>query len=391
MTNVLSLFSGCGGLDLGFVQAGFSVTNAFEADARAVKVYNDNFAHPAHAARLSEDTALNIKADLVIAGPPCQGFSTASGYTKIDPRNSLLLVACKLAMKASPKVIVIENVSGLQNAKNRDFLEAAAQCMTEAGYHVDLRLVECENFGVAQRRRRLFIVARSGGRPFAYDLSPFGQEAMKVADALRNIPAGTSGHAPSLLPEGSTHRLIFDRILPGQKLCNVRAGSNCVHTWDIPKVFGDTSNQEKAILRSIQKARRVNRRRSYGDADPVSQETVNQLVGYDSSQVVHSLVQRNYLRHVEGYVDLTHTFNGKYRKLDNAGVSPTVDTHFGDFRLFLHPDEPRGLTAREAARLQGFPDDFRFSHVDAEAYKQIGNAVPPPVAKTVANFVRHLI
>jgi DNA (cytosine-5)-methyltransferase 1 len=85
---------------------------------------------------------------------------------------------------------------------------------------------------------------------------------------------------------------------------------------------------------------------------------------------------------------LSHTFNGKYRRLSYAHPSPAVDTRFGTPAYYLHPEEPRGFTAREAARIQGFPDSFFFEGTKATQFKMIGNAVPPPVAESIATAIK---
>jgi DNA (cytosine-5)-methyltransferase 1 len=106
---------------------------------------------------------------------------------------------------------------------------------------------------------------------------------------------------------------------------------------------------------------------------------------------VERLVQGGYLRRVDAFIDLRHTYNGKFRRLTMNGISPTVDTHFGDPTLFLHPSEHRGLTPREAARIQGFQDEFELPVSRARAFRMIGNAVPPPMGARLAAFVRQAL
>ena len=103
------------------------------------------------------------------------------------------------------------------------------------------------------------------------------------------------------------------------------------------------------------------------------------------------LIEANYLRSIDGRVELRHTYNGKYRRLSWEEASPTVDTHFGRPSLFLHPDQDRGLSVREAARIQGFADAYRLPVRRAEAFEIIGNAVPPPMAGRLAAFIREAL
>lgn len=104
-----------------------------------------------------------------------------------------------------------------------------------------------------------------------------------------------------------------------------------------------------------------------------------------------SLIHKGYIRRTGDECDLVGTFNGKYRRLSWSEPSYTVDTRFGAPRYFLHPDEQRGFTVREAARIQGFRDDYIFHGNEAAQYRVIGNAVPPPLAVQAAEFTRQLL
>ena len=138
--------------------------------------------------------------------------------------------------------------------------------------------------------------------------------------------------------------------------------------------------------------RRLERRRDFGDADPVSVSALSEYIGFSTQVAVRDLLAKNYVRRIDKkYVDLTHTFNGKYRRLSWDDISYTVDTYFGNPKYFLHPTDHRGLTVREAARLQTFPDLFEFVGPEAEKYKMIGNAVPPQFAKAIAEQLRTLL
>lgn len=388
--NGVSLFTGCGGMDLGFSQEGFSFAYGMEADPSAVNTYNSNNRSNAKHTRIDQSTEIEAGLDIVVAGPPCQGFSTAGGYKKVDPRNALLAVTCSISSKAKPKVIVLENVSGLTNSVNSDTLKHAISILKAANYFVDMRIVECEKYGVPQRRRRLFIVARSEGREFSLS-NLLEKPRVLVKDVLSTPPVDGDANRPTLLRPNSKEWYIANAIGQGQKLCNVRGSEQCVHTWNIPKAFGRTNKRERELLLLIQKIRRQVRRRSNGDADPVELSVLRSRSKTPIEEPLTSLLSKGYLRDVGGNIDLTNTFNGKYRRLVWDGISPTVDTRFGDFRLFLHPLENRGLTVREAARIQGFPDTFIFPESKSLAFKQIGNAVPPPVARVLATKVRGLI
>jgi DNA (cytosine-5)-methyltransferase 1 len=114
---------------------------------------------------------------------------------------------------------------------------------------------------------------------------------------------------------------------------------------------------------------------------------IKKSLSFSPDEYIEALIKRGYLCKKGRGIDLTHSFNGWYRRLDGMGFSPTVDTHFGRPRYLLHPTENRGLTVREAARLQTFPDDFIFEGTEAEQYRMIGNAVPPKMAEVIARFI----
>jgi DNA (cytosine-5)-methyltransferase 1 len=190
------------------------------------------------------------------------------------------------------------------------------------------------------------------------------------------------------LRPGTDEYTIATRIKPNQKLCNVRGGDRAVPTWSIPDIFGKTSPREQEVLLAIQKLRRQLRQRENGDADPLLISEISEHCGRDVSNVIRRLLSVGYLRQIGKRFDLAHTFNGKYRRLAWEQLAPAVDTRFGEPRYFLHPEDHRGLSVREAARIQGFPDNFVFSGPRAAQFRMVGNAVPPPLAQQIAIAVR---
>lgn len=387
---VTSLFSGCGGLDYGFSQMGFRVSAAFDADEHAVSCYNANHSNEAVKFKIHEGWQLENPTDVIIAGPPCQGFSTGGGYKENDPRNSLLLSTCRVIAQSGAKLAVIENVAALTNKRNRQYLQRAIKILTEAGYACTVQVYSAVDFGVAQRRKRTLIFARKGNALFQAPV-PSRKRQATVAEALSNMPITLQAHKPKYPEASSKHAIISRYINAGQKLCNVRASSASVATWDIPEWFGETTAYEKEILSAIRSLRRRNRKRNFGDADPVSISEIKSAIPQIKKSELSHLINLNYVRRVGGNFDLRDTFNGKYRRLDPNDVSPTVDTRFGDIQLFLHPWEDRALTVREAARLQGFPDSFIFPDREKDAFRLIGNAVPPPMAEQIAAACRELL
>jgi len=382
----LSLFSGCGGMDQGFEQAGFKGALSVDIDETALSVLSANLKLNVQNLDLScNDPEVIGQIDVLLAGSPCQGFSTAGLRNVDDPRNSLLLVAPRIAKKLQPKVIVAENVLGAISGAHAAFWDSLHQQLRALGYRTgDLR-VDSSDFGVAQKRQRIFLIAWQ--KEVDHDLILTPKPKKVLADALGKIE-GLQNHHPMLLKADSQDFKIASRIGQGQKLTNSRSGDLAIHTWQIPEVFGRTNKLEREVLETTLRLRRQVRRRDFGDADPVSAAFLRKQFG---GEVVQSLVNKGYLRKMGHYVDLTHTFNGKYRRQRLDSPTRTVDTRFGDHRLFLHPTENRAFTVREAARLQGFKDEFIFSGTLTQQFRMIGNAVPPPVAQSVAELVHRLL
>ncbi len=373
-------------MDQGFEQAGFQGALSVDIDETALGVLRANLKLNVQNLDLScNDPELTGEIDVLLAGSPCQGFSTAGLRNVDDPRNSLLLVAPRIAQKLRPKVIVAENVLGAISGAHAAYWDALHQQLRSLGYRTgDLR-VDSSDFGVAQKRQRIFLIAWR--TKVLQDLVLVPKPRKVLADAIGNLD-GLPNHQPVLLKTNSQDFRIASRIGQGQKLTNARSGNLAIHTWQIPEVFGRTNKIEREVLDTTLRLRRQVRRRDFGDADPVRTATLRKQFG---SKVVQSLVDKGYLRKLGHYVDLTHTFNGKYRRQRLDAPTRTVDTRFGDHRLFLHPTENRAFTVREAARLQGFGDEFIFAGTTAQQFRMIGNAVPPPVAHSVAELVRHLL
>lgn len=387
----VSLFSGCGGMDLGFEQAGCRGLLACDIDPIAVSVHDENLNGPVVELDLSRfpSTELRgVRPDVVIAGPPCQGFSTLGKRKLADPRNSMVVTAVSHAVALRPKCVVMENVSGAVSGTHATYWNRAIEILTRAGFSTSTEQITSANFGVPQIRRRVLLFAWRGKRR-SYPL-PQATAPVSLKTALSGI-AIAANHEPRTLRAGSQEYRIARRIGPYQKLCNVRGGDRAVATWDIPDVFGETTATEREILLAIQKLRRQIRIRAHGDADPLLTSDVANYIGRGVSRPLKRLVSSGYLRQIGDRVDLAHTFNGKYRRLSWNHPTPAVDTRFGEPRYFLHPEEHRGLSVREAARIQGFPDEFTFAGPRSAQYRLVGNAVPPPLAKQIALAIREFL
>ena len=383
----LSLFSGGGGLDMGFLGQGVRPRAAYDNSRGALRAYAANIAAPAIRADLATYSPAE-KADLLLAGAPCQGFSTAGRRAVADPRNALLRRVADICIETRPRVVVVENVPAALSGSHRPLWEALEDRIRLAGYHVARVELKGEESGLAQRRRRLFLLAWRGSGCIRLDLPKVAAPSLRAV--LADVE-GQGGHDPVRLMPGSDKYRIAEAIPAGGKLSNVRQGARAVPTWAIPGVFGATSAAERDLLVAVAIYRRRARRRSFGDGDPVRLHVLEEALGRPVGDEVDALVDRGYLRWVDGDVELQQTYNGRYRRLAWNQASPTVDTRFGRPDLFLHPGDHRGFSVREAARVQGFPDAYRLPASIPEGYEVIGNAVPPPMAGRIAAFVREAL
>lgn len=384
----VSLFSGCGGFDLGFAAAGFSCAAAFDIDPLAVAVHRRNLGSTAVTRDLTDEAKGlgDIKGvDVLLAGSPCQGFSTVGKRDPSDPRNGLLLTAGRIAGRVRPRVFIAENVAGVVSGEHRSYWDALGELLRAQGYQTTQLRCDATTMGVAQMRHRLVLLAwRQGWRGEVVLPSAPGGVLRDALAGLQDAP----NHDVRPLAGGSRCAKIASHLGPGQKLCNVRSSQRAVHTWAIPEVFGRTNREERQLLEAMLKLRRRDRARTFGDADPVTARTLYMHLRRPVAAALKTLHDKGYVRKCGDRYDLAHTFNGKYRRLSWDAPSLTVDTRFGDPHYFLHPDESRGFTVREAARIQGFPDSFVFEGPERAQFRLVGNAVPPPMGKCLAEWVR---
>jgi DNA (cytosine-5)-methyltransferase 1 len=433
MVSVVSLFSGCGGLDIGFHNDYFQLKMAYDNDPAAIRCLKYNLNAQAEVLDVTSEDFLNKlanlgEADVVLGGFPCQGFSKAGPKNNEDPRNQLYRSMLKAVEALKPKIFLAENVDGLAQNFNGTYVDKIISDFSDIGYNVEYRILNAVNYGVPQYRRRIifvgtlnsntvkfawpqptyFGVRRNGEFKTQWDVDSNGL----LFDETRNLqPAITIEKAITDLLDNNEnfddHRTveklkkgdleILKAIKPGQKLCNVRFSPTSVYTWQIPDVYGETTLKEKRILETIGKNRR---KKIYGDipnGNPLSISVINELTGFVVTEnELISLVDRKYLRAREEKYDLTGAMfcSGLYKRPLWNEPSPTVLTVFHNPRFLAHPLKNRPFTIRECARLQSFPDNFKFleSGISIEdAYRLIGNAVPPILSEHLAKSVKEYL
>lgn len=366
---VLDLFCGAGGLSYGFEQAGSFVTvGGIDLLRDRIDTFTAN--HP-HAYGIAGDirqlepnevSRLIGQVDVVVGGPPCQGFSSIRPFrnlTERDPRNSLVEHYVLMLIALRPKWFVFENVVGLVSHENGAKLDAIVAAFSEAGYKVSWRILNAASFGVPQNRERVVIVGNRVGMEFEWPRpthhTDYRSMAGRRAELLRSEPL-FDGH---LEPAVS----LIDAI------------------GDLPPVAAGDEENKYIPSKATTRYQRFIR------------DGATELTWHRATK--HSDKMIEIIRHAgssiaclpEGMV--TSGFSSCYSRLDADRPSNTITVNFvhPSSNRCIHPYQDRALTPREGARIQSFPDTFTFRGTTAQVVKQIGNAVPPKLGQTIASQI----
>lgn len=360
----VDLYAGAGGMSLGFRQAGFEIAAAFDYNQRCVDAHAENFPRGESVkADLSKTTGKDIRKlgnlgrrhiDVLFGGPPCGGFSIAGQRDPDDPRNKLLLRFAALVGDLRPSFFVVENVRGLLIGEAMRVLERFRAKVEKAGYQVawPVRILNAADYGVPQKRERIFILGCKSGL-----VLPEYPTADTPADSGRRV---TVKHAIGDLALIDKHA---DRI------------DGDVYTGPL----GEPSEYAMRLLAGPDGQRRRTRgcRRR------------NRMLG-GCLRVEHTRDAIDRFRRTEPG---TRESISRMFRLAGDGQSPTLragtDLAHGKFTAVrpIHYKHPRCITVREAARLHSFPDWFVFHPTKWHGFMQIGNAVPPLLAKAVARTI----
>ena len=370
----IDLFAGAGGMTLGFEQAGFDVAAAVEIDPIHCAVHEFNFPQtkviPFSVAGLRAQMIRKFagigrrKIDCVFGGPPCQGFSLIGHRALEDPRNNLVLEFVRLVAELDATSFVFENVKGLTVGRHKAFLEELVRAFESAGYQVRLpwQVLDAAHFGVPQHRERLILFGTKKGLPLPhYPGQLTNAQSERKQQRLPRLPLGPNCRdALNDLPNIDRFAGLLDSDMikakfgkPSAYAAELRCLSNSA--WH----FGYLRNWDASVLTSSARTSHseISRRRfsetKQGDVEPIS----------------------------------------RFFKLSEGGVSNTLragtDGARGAFTSPrpIHYEHSRCITVREMARLHGFPDWFRCHATKWHGARQIGNAVPPPLARAVAQMV----
>jgi DNA (cytosine-5)-methyltransferase 1 len=366
----IDLFAGAGGLSLGFEQAGFDVVAAVEIDPVHAAVHEFNFPDCAVIPRsVTELTGPEIRAaagigskkvDVVFGGAPCQGFSLIGQRAIDDPRNSLVKDFVRIVRELDADYFVFENVKGLTVGKHRKFLDEIIQEFGRAGYGVveQWKVLNAYEYGVPQDRQRLFLLGAKKGLKLPAYPSPTTSKP-GTAGALPSAP--TCSQALGDLPDAERYaRLNHSDEVVAKKSARASAYAKLMRC-DTPDgwCYGYKRLWDPELLTSSMRSN-------------------------------HTEISRNrFSSTVPGEVEPI----SRFFKLPPDGVSNTLragtDSARGAFTSPrpIHYKWNRCVTVREMARLHGFPDWFRFNETKWHGARQIGNAVPPPLARAVAGQV----
>lgn len=365
----IDLFAGAGGLSLGFEQAGFDVAGAVEIDPVHAAVHAYNFPQCAVLAQSVEGvTGAEIRraaaigrrrVDVVFGGAPCQGFSLIGHRVLDDPRNKLVGEFVRIVGELEPNYFVFENVKGLTIGRHRDLLDELIAAFSTLGYRVRLpwQVLDAADYGVPQHRDRLFILGARNG----LELPSYPRSICRPADLqLRTgLPKGPTCHdAIGDLPDADQFPLLFDsdEIEFGRWQDPSAYAKELRCLTDDAWHFGYVRKWNPSLLTSSMRTEHTDiSRRRFANTKPATVEPISRFFKLDK-------------------YGLCNTLRAGTDAARGAFTSPRP----------IHYEYPRCVTVREMARLHGFPDWFRFNATKWHGARQIGNAVPPPLARAIA-------
>ncbi|WP_097015270.1 DNA cytosine methyltransferase [Anaerocolumna aminovalerica] len=352
----VDMFSGAGGLSRGFYDAGYDIILGVDFDEAALKTFKENHGN-AEAIKLdlydhsnidkivSLIKEKNIELDVLVGGPPCQGFSIAGPRDMNDKRNSLYLAMVKLADRLKPQAVVLENVPGMVQTNGGIGAKRIIQDFKEIGYKMTPKLLYAPDYGIPQIRRRVFFVGlRDTDNEFEFPEAILDKENyITCEDAIGDLPS--------------------------------------LQTDEGEIIYGEEIQEyAKPVENDYQRKMRVN-----------SGVVLNHIgsIPIEKTKKMISLVPegKNYKALPEEYRGL-YKYNEALTRYHSKKPSLTINT---GHRSHFHYKYNRIPTVRESARLQSFPDDFIFYGNKSQQYKQVGNAVPPILGYVLATKLKEYL
>lgn len=435
LPKIIDLFSGCGGLALGFEKAGFDIVAGIELMPEACKTisYNLSWRYGKEENHICGDITeidgkifkdrIGGEGCIVIGGPPCQAYSMAGrgklrslGEDRVntnDARGYLYQDFLRFAFDMEARAVIMENVPESTNYGGKNIPETVCSELTEHGYSAYWTVLNSADYGVPQVRERVFVIAIrdeeikeillpsptnnnvnetltqhqkrfDGYKQFDYFREPNGTDNTlakwnTVGDAFSDLPV--------IFPDAdSKYKLVSLNIEYPYKSEAQNEFQKKMRTWYGKENFGVSANAFRRNTRDFPIFERMMQGDNYIAASKIADQLFTEeakVFGYekdsDEYNKLHDKMVPQYDR---------EKFENKWKRLDETKPSHTLVAHLAkDTYSHIHPWEPRGITVREAARIQSFPDDFYFDCSMGDAYKQIGNAVPPLLALGVATSV----
>lgn len=369
---MVDLFCGAGGLSLGFTQEGFVTSLANDIQDCCVDTYAHN--HPEtprdhiilgdikEVVENVNDLLRYKHPSIVVGGPPCQGFSEANRQRLIDdPRNHLYKNFVQIVDKTRPPFFVMENVKGMLKVKDQvieDFMDI--------GYQVSAHILNAKDYGVPQNRERLIYI---GNR--------IGVDNEQIFTEIFALRADITNHVLA-------DALYGLRPLKASRVKNA--------TGSDTEECGRRIESSKSMLQN-EYVQLINQGRIYP-------ATCNHKARYNNDRDIE-IFGRMYpgdksddpkIADIMPYKSRNDIFKDKYFKLEPDKVCKTITAHMKfDCNMYIHPSQARGLTPREAARVQSYPDDYFFRGAYTKTYMQIGNSVPPLLGRAIASVVKKYI
>lgn len=390
----ISLFAGCGGLDIGFKQAGFKTLWANDFFLDAVKTYRLNLGDHITYGDITKIDCTDIPSDfdVLTGGFPCQGFSIANSKRSMeDQRNFLYRELLRLLSEKKPKVFIAENVKGLLSMESGKVIKMILNDFSSLGYKVDYQVLRASDYGVPQHRERVIIIGNRIGSPNIF-------------------PTSTHSNGGSLFaPNKKTHISVKDAI---SFLEHIRTRDEAIDFNGL-KIYNHVArnNVNDCFMgrkHQIDQHELCDYLREWRDKSGISVKKIDALLGYkhtaghwfrkDTSGSIPTasdwIELKKILKLDDLWDDRILTFVEKKIVFEQSLRISNWDTPSDTITASgpeIHPNKQRRLSVRECAILQGFPMDFIFTGSISAMYKQIGNAVPPPLSYAIAMAIKEML
>ena len=393
--SVVGLFSGCGGLDLGFQRAGFDIVWANDFDADSVKTYKKNIGDHIVLGDITKIPSKEIPSnfDVLLGGFPCQGFSIANTKRSMkDERNFLYLEMLRILKDKKPKFFVAENVKGLLSLEKGAVIKMIVKDFEKIGYKVNYRLLKASDYGVPQHRERVFIIGNRMGKEnpfpkythglqndlFNTKLKPY----VSTKDVLDNLAKIRTRDKAFQLENKTIHNHVArtnvsDKFWGRKHKVNQHDICDYLKKWR--KISGWSTKRIDEHFGYAHTAGHWFRKDNNSGSIPNPEDwmALKKLLKFDDK----------YDKHVTELEEKTIVFEQSLRISNWEEPSDTITATGPE----IHPNRKRRMSVRECAIIQTFPDDFIFEGAIGSMYKQIGNAVPVTLAFKIANTLKKLL